>query len=208
MWPLYSPDLAPSDFHLFLRLKNGFREHCFYNNDDTKDGVRQRLSSMVASFYEGGIEKLVPRYAKGLNNGRNYVGKYFWISSFLYGNTFCCKIKLSVCFSFKKVLAIWTSIFIWTRNYNNEQITRNYINVFFQELTMIFGPFLNYFLGILTILISLIYFYFKWSFQFWKRKGVPQLNPFFPFGNRNFHLSVSFGEDIYNICEEARQKGN
>ena len=35
------------------------------------------LSSQVAMFYEEGIQKLVSRYDKCLNNGGNYVEKYF-----------------------------------------------------------------------------------------------------------------------------------
>jgi hypothetical protein len=34
-----------------------------------------RLWSVAATFYEEGIQKLVPRYDKCLNNGGNYVEK-------------------------------------------------------------------------------------------------------------------------------------
>jgi histone-lysine N-methyltransferase SETMAR len=69
----YSPDLAPSDFHLFLRLKKFLSGQCFFNDDDVKEAVKW-LSSQAATFYEG-IQKLVPRYDKCLNNGGNYVGR-------------------------------------------------------------------------------------------------------------------------------------
>jgi hypothetical protein len=44
--PPYSPDLAPTDYHLFL----------------LKDAVQKWLTSQAAMFYEEGIQKLVPHY--------------------------------------------------------------------------------------------------------------------------------------------------
>ena len=41
----------------------------------TSRGAAGRLWSQAATFYEEGIQKLVPRYDKCLNNGRNYVEK-------------------------------------------------------------------------------------------------------------------------------------
>jgi hypothetical protein len=35
--------------------------------------VQKCLTSQVAAFYEEGIQKLVPRYDKCLNNGSEYV---------------------------------------------------------------------------------------------------------------------------------------
>jgi histone-lysine N-methyltransferase SETMAR len=71
--PLYSPDLASSDFHLFLHLKTflgGRRLH----NDEVKEAVNTWFASQAASFYDAGRQTLVPRY-KYLNNGGNYVKK-------------------------------------------------------------------------------------------------------------------------------------
>ena len=73
--PLYSPDLAPSDFHLFLHLKKFLGGKRFDDDDDPKDVVQKWLTSQAAAFYEEGIQKLVPHYDKCLNNGREYVGK-------------------------------------------------------------------------------------------------------------------------------------
>ena len=75
--PLYSPDLAPSDFHLFLHLKKFLGGKRFDEGCDTKDAVQKLLTLQVAAFYEEGIQKLVPRYVKCLNNGGEYVGKHF-----------------------------------------------------------------------------------------------------------------------------------
>jgi transposase len=54
--PPYSPDFAPSDYHLFTYLKNW-------------------LSSQAADFFDTGIQKLIPRYDKFLSSGRDYVEK-------------------------------------------------------------------------------------------------------------------------------------
>jgi len=68
--PPYSPDLAPSDFHLFLHLA-GRRFH----DDEVKEAVTTYFASQAASFYDEGKQKLVQRYDKCLNNGGNHVEK-------------------------------------------------------------------------------------------------------------------------------------
>ncbi|GBN49171.1 Histone-lysine N-methyltransferase SETMAR [Araneus ventricosus] len=73
--PPYSPDLTPSNYHLFLKLKRDFGGRRFESDDDAKNGVHQWLSSLAASFFEEGIDKLVLRYDKCLNNGGSYVEK-------------------------------------------------------------------------------------------------------------------------------------
>jgi len=73
--PPYSPDLAPSDYHLFLHLKKFLGGKRFDDDNDLKDAVQKWLTSQVAAFYEEGIQKLVPRYDKCLNNGSEYVEK-------------------------------------------------------------------------------------------------------------------------------------
>jgi histone-lysine N-methyltransferase SETMAR len=73
--PPYSPDLASSDFHVFLHLKTFFGGWRFHDNSEVKEAVNTWFASQVASFYDAGIQKLVPRYDKGLNNGGNYVEK-------------------------------------------------------------------------------------------------------------------------------------
>ena len=58
--PPYSPDLAPSDFHLFLHLKNFLGGKRFDDDDDLKDEVQKWLTSQAAAFYEEGIQNLCP----------------------------------------------------------------------------------------------------------------------------------------------------
>jgi histone-lysine N-methyltransferase SETMAR len=66
---------VPSDFHLFLHLKNFLAGQRFNNDEDVKRAVQKWLSSQVATFYDEGIQKLVSRYDKCLNNDGNYVEK-------------------------------------------------------------------------------------------------------------------------------------
>jgi histone-lysine N-methyltransferase SETMAR len=70
----YSPDLAPSDFHVFLHLKTflGGQQLC---NDEDKEAVNTWFASQAASFYNVGIQKLVSHYDECLNNGGNYFEK-------------------------------------------------------------------------------------------------------------------------------------
>jgi histone-lysine N-methyltransferase SETMAR len=57
--PPYSPDLVPSDFHVFLHLKTflGGRQ---FHDDKVKEAVNTWFASQAASFYDAGIQKLVP----------------------------------------------------------------------------------------------------------------------------------------------------
>jgi hypothetical protein len=64
----YNPDLAPSDFHEFLHLKN-FLDGQQFLDDEVKGAINTWFASQAAS----GKQKLVPRYYKCLNNGGNYV---------------------------------------------------------------------------------------------------------------------------------------
>jgi hypothetical protein len=54
-----NPDLAPTNYHLSVYLKNWLGSHCFSNNE-LMEGVKTWLSSQAAVFYYKGIQKLVP----------------------------------------------------------------------------------------------------------------------------------------------------
>jgi hypothetical protein len=59
---------------VFLHLKTflgGWRHH----DNEVKEAISTWSASQVASFYNAGIQKLVPHYDKCLNNGGNYVEK-------------------------------------------------------------------------------------------------------------------------------------
>ena len=59
--PPYSPDLSPSDFHLFLHLKKFLGGMRFDDDDDPKDAVQKWLTSQATAFYEEGVQHFVPR---------------------------------------------------------------------------------------------------------------------------------------------------
>jgi hypothetical protein len=65
--PPYSPDLAPSDYHLFTYLNNWLGSQRFNNTEELMEGVKTWLSSQAADFFDTGIQKLIPRY-KCLNS--------------------------------------------------------------------------------------------------------------------------------------------
>jgi histone-lysine N-methyltransferase SETMAR len=71
--PPYSPDLAPSDFHLFLQSKSFLAGRRFHDDNEVKEAVTTCFASQAASFYHARIQKLVQRYDKCLSNGGNYV---------------------------------------------------------------------------------------------------------------------------------------
>ncbi|GFW97043.1 histone-lysine N-methyltransferase SETMAR [Trichonephila clavipes] len=72
-----APDLTPSDFHLFLHLKSFLAGKHFNNDKELKENVSNWLKTQAATFYEEGIEKLVPRYDTCLQNFGSYVERFF-----------------------------------------------------------------------------------------------------------------------------------
>ena len=70
--PPYSPDVAPSDFHLFLHLKKHLTGKKF-DEDDVVQDVMKWFYGRAADFYDLGIQKLVPRLNNCLDNAGDYV---------------------------------------------------------------------------------------------------------------------------------------
>jgi len=73
--PPHSPDLAPSDFHLFGPLKRHLSGQCFKTDEDIKEAVKDWFSTRVPEFYAQGIDALVHRWDKCLNKYGDYVEK-------------------------------------------------------------------------------------------------------------------------------------
>jgi histone-lysine N-methyltransferase SETMAR len=73
--PAYSPDLDPSDFHLFPKLKEFLGGRRFKSDEEVKDAVKECLNGLAAEVYDEGIQKLVTRYGKCHNVGGDYVEK-------------------------------------------------------------------------------------------------------------------------------------
>jgi len=49
--PPYSPDLAPSDFHLFGPIKDHLRGHKFADNNEVMDAVQSWLKATPKRFF-------------------------------------------------------------------------------------------------------------------------------------------------------------
>jgi hypothetical protein len=60
---------------VFLHLKNFLGGRRVHIDSEVKEAVNKWFASQAASFYNVGIQKLVPRYNKCLNSGGNYVEK-------------------------------------------------------------------------------------------------------------------------------------
>ena len=67
--PPYSPDLAPSDCHLFLHPKKHLAGKKFDDDDDeTQEEVMTWFKEQAADFCDSGIQQLLPRLNKCLVN--------------------------------------------------------------------------------------------------------------------------------------------
>ena len=62
--PPYSPDLAPSDFHLFGPLKDFLRGQHFPIDEALKRTVRTWCRNVDKKFFCPGFERWVGRYEK------------------------------------------------------------------------------------------------------------------------------------------------
>lgn len=60
--PPYSPDLAPTDYHLFRSLQDHIRDKKFENEQEVNEVVDNFFASKPASFYQQGIEDLINRW--------------------------------------------------------------------------------------------------------------------------------------------------
>jgi hypothetical protein len=64
-------DLAPSDFHLFLHLKKHLAGKNFDDDDEVQEVVMTWFKGQAADFYDSGIQKLVLKLNKCLENAGN-----------------------------------------------------------------------------------------------------------------------------------------
>jgi histone-lysine N-methyltransferase SETMAR len=73
--PPYSPDLAPSDYHLFGKLKESLRGNQYGSIDDVGYALRAWIKQTPTEFFEQGIVNLVPRWQKCIAANGDYVEK-------------------------------------------------------------------------------------------------------------------------------------
>ena len=70
----YSPDLTPSNFHLFLHLKKHLAGKKFDDDDEVQE-VMTWFKGQAADFYNSGIQKLVPKINNCVDNAGDCVEK-------------------------------------------------------------------------------------------------------------------------------------
>ena len=59
--PPYLPDLAPSDFHLFIPLKESWKGRHFSSDEEVKAAVRKLLKMQPVEFYKEYVHSLKGR---------------------------------------------------------------------------------------------------------------------------------------------------
>lgn len=73
--PQYSPNLAPSNFHLFRNFKEFLGGKCFATYEKVKEAVEDWSSSPATHFYALRILKLIECYNKCSNKNGKCVEK-------------------------------------------------------------------------------------------------------------------------------------
>ena len=68
----YSPDLAPSGYHLFRSMQHFLRDKRFTDVTMVRNEVSQYFDSKPVTFYEKGIKSLPERWQKVISNNGNY----------------------------------------------------------------------------------------------------------------------------------------
>ncbi len=70
--PAYSPDLAPSDYHLFRSMEHFFRGKSYSDVESIRKDVGQYFAHQPTRFHEKGIQSLPERWLKVIANDGNY----------------------------------------------------------------------------------------------------------------------------------------
>ena len=73
--PSYSPDMAPSDFFLFPKLKSHLRGTQYASSEGVIEAVIEFFGDQEKAFYFEGIRKLKQRWAKCIALKGNYIEK-------------------------------------------------------------------------------------------------------------------------------------
>ena len=71
--PPYSPDLAPSSYHLFRSLQNHLNGKALDSNEAVKNELIQFFASKNQTFHESGIIKLTERCQKVIEQNGQYI---------------------------------------------------------------------------------------------------------------------------------------
>ncbi|CAK9825860.1 Mariner Mos1 transposase [Anthophora retusa] len=71
--PPYSPNLAPSDYYLFLSLKNSLRSKSFKSISEIKTHLDEYFASKLQQFWKEGIMRLPERWKKVIEQNGSYI---------------------------------------------------------------------------------------------------------------------------------------
>jgi [histone H3]-lysine36 N-dimethyltransferase SETMAR len=69
----YSPDMAPSDYHLFRSLQHHLSGQEFEDEEDVKQAITSFIASKTTDFFKRGIENLVIRWEAVVDNEGDYI---------------------------------------------------------------------------------------------------------------------------------------
>ena len=69
----YSPDLAPSDYHLFVSMAHALAEQRFGSYEDVKKWLDEWFAAKGEDFYWRGIHKLSKRWEKCVTSKKKRV---------------------------------------------------------------------------------------------------------------------------------------
>ncbi|KAG5317142.1 MOS1T transposase, partial [Pseudoatta argentina] len=70
--PLYSPDIAPSDFHLFRSMAHGLADRRFHSYEEAQKWIDSWIASKDRSFFRRGIHVLPERWEKVVSSDGQY----------------------------------------------------------------------------------------------------------------------------------------
>ena len=70
--PPYSPDLAPCDFWIFLKLKENLRGCRFGTIEEMKEAVTKVMDTLTQEDFHGALKKLLEGYNKCIAVGGNF----------------------------------------------------------------------------------------------------------------------------------------
>ena len=75
--PPYSPDLAPSDFHMFGPLREARGGKKFRSDEEVRHAVREWLRGLPKEFFSKGIYALCNRWRTCIERGGDHVEKWY-----------------------------------------------------------------------------------------------------------------------------------
>ncbi|EFN76963.1 Histone-lysine N-methyltransferase SETMAR, partial [Harpegnathos saltator] len=70
--PLYSPDIAPSDYHLFKSMIHGLSDQLFNNYEEIEKWLNEWIASKEESFFRHGMQQLPGIWEKIIESDSKY----------------------------------------------------------------------------------------------------------------------------------------